>query len=122
MFAVIVFLSYALVYPFAVLFPLVEQVFDVYDVTQYGVAYNVFANATFWFSIILCNLATFGHRYVERGAVWLFRPQDLMILSEFERVEGYNADLGWQTRSRLQVGNTLLLVFAFDEFCKAHGD
>lgn len=133
-FAVFVFLSYALVYPYFVLYPLFEESIDTYDVTQYGVAYNVFANPTFWFIIILVNLVSFGHRYIERGAVWLFRPQvrlpavrnfgprslslshavcgkfdrecfaqDMMILSEFERLEGHDADLGWQTESRLDM-------------------
>ena len=74
-FALFVFLSYALVYPFFVLYPLFELGIGTYDVTQYGVAYNVFANPTFWFVIILANLVSFGHRFVERSAIWLFRPQ-----------------------------------------------
>ena len=29
--------------------------------------------------------------------------QDQMILSEFECLEGYNTDLNWQTKSRLEM-------------------
>lgn len=55
--------------------------------TQYGVADNVFANPTFWFVCLLANLTTFGHRYIERAGVWLFKPNDDMILVEIESAE-----------------------------------
>ena len=54
---------------------------------QYGVAENVFANPSFWFVCLLANLTTFGHRYIERAAVWLFKPNDDMILVEIEAEE-----------------------------------
>ena len=45
------------------------------DVAQFGVALNLFGTAAFWFTIIVCMLISFGHRYIERSYVWLFRPQ-----------------------------------------------
>ena len=80
-------LSYVLVYPFEILFPLVEMLFTIYDSAQFGIAVNVFANASFWFVIILANTVTFGHRFIERAVVWLFRPNDDMILVELESLE-----------------------------------
>ena len=77
LFTVFLFLSYILVYPFFIIYPLFDLGIGTYDVSQYGVAYAIFGGATFWFVIIICNLVSFGHRYVERGYVWLFRPQVL---------------------------------------------
>ena len=74
-FAVFVLLSYFLVYPFFIVYPLFQNGIHTYDVSQYGVAYAIMGSATFWFVIILANVITFGHRYLERGWVWLFRPQ-----------------------------------------------
>ena len=48
LFAVIVFLSYFLVYPFILLFPKVEKWFSVYDPSQYGVGVECFSSPTFW--------------------------------------------------------------------------
>lgn len=75
LFAFFVFVSYFIVYPFFVLYPLFDLGIGTYDVAQFGVAYAIFSGPTFWFVIIICNLVSFGHRYVERGAVWLFYPQ-----------------------------------------------
>lgn len=75
LFTFFVFLSYIAVYPFFILYPLFDLGIGTFDVAQFGVAYAIFQGATFWFAIIICNLVTFGHRYIERGAVWLFRPQ-----------------------------------------------
>lgn len=75
LFTFFVILSYVAVYPFFVLYPLFDLGIGTYDVAQFGVAYAIFSGATFWFTIIICNIVTFGHRYVERGCVWLFRPQ-----------------------------------------------
>jgi len=74
-FTAFLFLSYVLVYPFFVIYPLFDLGIGTYSVSQYGVAYAIFSGPTFWFVIIICNLVSFGHRYVERGYVWLFRPQ-----------------------------------------------
>ena len=74
-FAFFVILSYCIVYPFFILYPLFDLGIGTYDVSQFGVANAIFSGATFWFVIIICNIITFGHRYVERGYVWLFRPQ-----------------------------------------------
>ena len=87
LFVLFVLLSYWLVYPFELIFPLVEQLFKVADSAQYGVAKNVFATPTFWFVCLLANMTTFGHRYIERAGVWLFKPNDDMILVEIESQE-----------------------------------
>lgn len=87
LFIIFVLLSYWLVYPFEIIFPLVEQWFSVADSAQYGVGQYVFSTPTFWFVCLLANMTTFGHRYIERAAVWLFRPNDDMILAEVEAEE-----------------------------------
>lgn len=63
-FGVIVFLSYWLVYPFELLFPVVEMWIKSPDPAQYGVARHIFSHPQFWLIIILTNSITFGHRYV----------------------------------------------------------
>ena len=45
------------------------------DSAQYGVAKNLFQTPAFWLACVLTALVGFGHRFVERGFVWLFRPQ-----------------------------------------------
>lgn len=60
-----------------VLYALVEQGLKKYDVQQYGVAQYLYATGTFWFAVFACGLISFGHRIIERGYVWLFRPQVL---------------------------------------------
>ena len=60
-----------------VLYALVEQGLKKYDVQQYGVAQYLYATGTFWFAVLACGLISFGHRIIERGYVWLFRPQVL---------------------------------------------
>ena len=63
--------------PAQILFALVEQALKSYDVSQFGVAENLFATGPFWFIILVCGLVSFGHRFIERALVWLFRPQVL---------------------------------------------
>ena len=60
-------------------FASVEQALHSYDVAQFGVAQNLFGTGAFWFTIIVCMLISFGHRYIERSYVWLFRPQVLRL-------------------------------------------
>ena len=91
LFTFFVFLSYIVVYPFFILYPLFDLGIGTFDVAQFGVAYGIFQGATFWFAIIICNIVTFGHRYIERGAVWLFRPQ--VILFFMRSSSPYLADL-----------------------------
>ena len=62
LFGVIVFLSYWLVYPFELLFPLVEMWIKSPDPAQYGVARHIFSSAEFWLIVIVTNSITFGHR------------------------------------------------------------
>lgn len=60
-----------------ILYALVEQGLKKYDVQQYGVAQYLFATGPFWFVVLACGLISFGHRIIERGYVWLLRPQVL---------------------------------------------
>ncbi len=66
-----------------IIFALVEQALKAYDVSQFGVAENLFGTGAFWFSILVCGLVSFGHRYVERALVWLFHPQVPLLLNPF---------------------------------------
>ena len=50
------------------------------DSAQYGVAKNLFQTPAFWLACVLTALVGFGHRFVERGFVWLFRPQARPVL------------------------------------------
>lgn len=83
-YALFVFLSYFLVFPFFILFPYIERGFSIYDAKQYGIAEDVFSTAIFWLVIFGVYSITFGHRYFMRATKWLFRPDDNMILAEFE--------------------------------------
>ncbi|KAK9810005.1 hypothetical protein WJX72_003251 [[Myrmecia] bisecta] len=100
-FGIVLALSYALVYPFELIFPLLQKAFNVYDPGQWGVAEVVFSNATFWLLLIVCNFTAFGHRYLERSVVWLYRPQDNMVMQEMEVRAAGQLPMGWQTRKRL---------------------
>ena len=103
LFLVFVFLSYWLVYPFEVVFPAIERGISYYDPGQWGVGERVFRSPTFWFVQITVALTCFGHRYLERAVVWLFHPQDNMILEEMETLDGGAADMGWQTKQRMNM-------------------
>ena len=99
LFLVFVLLSYWLVYPFEILFPAIERGVRYYDPGQWGVGDRVFQNPTFWFCQITVACTCFGHRYLERAVVWLFHPQDNMILEEMETQHG--DEMGWQTKQRM---------------------
>ena len=99
LFLVFVLLSYWLVYPFEIVFPAIEKGIEYYDPGQWGVGENVFRSPTFWFVQITVACTCFGHRYLERAVVWLFHPQDNMILEEIETLEG--DEMGWQTKQRM---------------------
>ncbi|CAK0743492.1 hypothetical protein CVIRNUC_001474 [Coccomyxa viridis] len=102
-FILFVLLSYWLVYPFEILYALVEQALQSYDVEQFGVAQYLYTTGAFWFTLLACALVSFGHRLLERGYVWLFRPQDYFLLSEMEAQERQHKEpeMGWQTSARL---------------------
>ncbi len=104
-FLIFVFLSYWLVYPFEVVFPAIEKGISYYDPGQWGVGENVFRSPTFWFVQITVACTCFGHRYLERAVVWLFHPQDNMILEEIEAQQGGpdGDEMGWQTKQRLNM-------------------
>ena len=63
-----------------IIFELVEVAGNVPDSAQYGVAKNLFQTPAFWLACVLTALVGFGHRFVERGFVWLFRPQARLVL------------------------------------------
>lgn len=58
-----------------ILYALVEQALQSYDVEQFGVAQYLYTTGAFWTTLLACALVSFGHRLLERGYVWLFRPQ-----------------------------------------------
>ena len=58
-----------------ILYALVEQALGSYDVEQFGIAQYLYQTGAFWTILLACALVTFGHRLLERGYVWLFRPQ-----------------------------------------------
>lgn len=101
LFGILTVISYALVYPYLVVFPLLEMAFSYYDPANIGVSDQVLSSATFWFVILVCYIITFGSRYLERTAKWAFKPQDSCILSEKERKDGLMRDLSAPTRKRL---------------------
>ena len=57
-------------------------------VTFAPVVVQILRTPTFWFVIIATYIVTFGMRFAERTAVWVFRPHDTMILAEKERKVG----------------------------------
>ena len=83
-FGAVCVLSYALVFPFVLLFPLFQQVLDTWDMAQFGVGINVMRTPYFWISLITVYSVTFSIRYFERSTKWLFRPDDNMIRAELE--------------------------------------
>lgn len=101
-----VVLSYTLVYPYIVIFPLLELAVGYYDPANVGVAYQVLASPSFWFIIILCYTITFGARLAERTWLWTFRPHDTMILTEKEAVatargENFFSEVSGASKRRL---------------------
>lgn len=100
-YCVCVVLSYVLVYPFMLIFPLVELAIGYYDASNVNVAENVFANPTFWLVILAIYILAFGYRFAERTAAWLFHPHDTMILAEKERYEPLLAGMSSKSRKRL---------------------
>ena len=63
-----------------ILYALVEQALGSYDVEQFGIAQYLYQTGAFWTILLACALVSFGHRILERGYVWLFRPQVGKIL------------------------------------------
>ena len=63
-----------------ILYALVEQALGSYDVEQFGIAQYLYQTGDFWTILLACALVSFGHRILERGYVWLFRPQVNTIL------------------------------------------
>lgn len=62
-----------------------ELAIGYYDPANVGVGEAVLRSPTFWFVIMLVYVVTFGMRFAERTAGWVFRPHDTMILAEKER-------------------------------------
>jgi hypothetical protein len=83
-FGIICVLSYALIYPFVLVFPLVEQAINRWDMTHFGVGVNIMRTPFFWVTLVTVYATTFSVRYFERSFKWLFRPDDNMIRAELE--------------------------------------
>ena len=83
-FAFVCVFSYALVYPFVLLFPRFQQSIDTWDLAHFGVGENIMTTPFFWISLISVYSTTFSIRYLERATKWLFRPDDNMIRAELE--------------------------------------
>ena len=83
-FGIICVLSYALVYPFVLIFPLFQQAIDTWDMAHFGVGTNIMKTPFFWISLVSVYSTTFAVRYLERATKWLFRPDDNMIRAELE--------------------------------------
>ena len=81
----ITLLSYFLVYPYLIIFPLAALGISFYDPASIGVSTNVLASPTFWLVILVCYITAFGIRFAERTGMWVFRPHDTMILLEKEK-------------------------------------
>lgn len=78
-FGLICIISYALVYPFVLLFPLVQKALGIWNMAHYGVGVNIMRMPFFWISLVTVYSITFSVRYFERSTKWLFRPDDNMI-------------------------------------------
>lgn len=61
-FAIISALSYLLVYPFVLIFPIIEEAIGYWDAAHNGIGRNLFVTAYFWISIVTVYLITFGLR------------------------------------------------------------
>jgi hypothetical protein len=83
-FAVICMLSYILVYPFLLVFPLVLQAAGTWDMSHSGIGANIVRTPFFWISLFTVYSMAFSIRYLDRSVKWLFRPDDNMIRAELE--------------------------------------
>jgi hypothetical protein len=83
-FAFVCILSYALVYPFVLVFPIIQESFDFWVMAHYGIGVNIMRTRFFWIVLVTVYATTFSIRYLERSAKWLFRPDDNMIRAELE--------------------------------------
>ena len=81
-------LSYTLVYPYVLVFPLFQQAVNTWDMAHFGVGSNIMRTAYFWICLITVYSMTFSIRYFERSTKWLFRPDENMIRAELEVLDG----------------------------------
>lgn len=58
-----------------VVYPRVLEARRDYDVAQFGIMITLFGAPQFWFSIVACYLAVYGHRFAEKACGWIFNPQ-----------------------------------------------
>lgn len=78
-----------------ILYALVEQALGSYDVEQFGIAQYLYQTGAFWTILLACALVSFGHRILERGYVWLFRPQvNTILLVPTQSGVGWHPPLG----------------------------
>lgn len=78
-------LSYVVGFLFYAIYPLIVNGSGQYDgAWSSGATYEVFGSGYFWFSGLATLALCFGFRYFQRVWLWLYSPQDSMILSEKE--------------------------------------
>ena len=79
------FLSYAVGWLFYAVYPFIVNGTGQWDgAWSAGATFEVFSTGYFWFSILTTYALCFGYRYFQRVWLWLYRPQDSMILTEKE--------------------------------------
>lgn len=63
------------------------EAFHAHNVAQYGIGIYLLGNASFWFSILLVYIITASLRIAEKAIHQLWRPNDVEILAEHEKME-----------------------------------
>jgi len=101
-FALLVFVSYFLVYPFIFGYSELLQAAGIHDPVQIGVGSHIMSSSSFWFIILIVNLCTSGHRILLYCIIWAYYPKDTQILSEKEYRFGAFHEAGWQSVNRLE--------------------
>ncbi|KAK9828339.1 hypothetical protein WJX74_009865 [Apatococcus lobatus] len=106
LFLLVTLLSYALVYPYVIILPLIFNGFGTRDPAQDGVGNHIFSSATFWLVLVFVYSLTFGIRFLERSIIWLYRPNDSMILSEMEALDLKEGDGALRRERQIELGHS----------------
>jgi magnesium-transporting ATPase (P-type) len=100
-FCLCAFFSYALVYVFLIVVPLIELGFNSYDITLLGVGVTMLPTPVFWFQQISVLAVTLGTRMLDRSLRSTFRPNDYEIVAEAENRAPADAGLGPASVARI---------------------
>ena len=73
---------------------------------QDGVGRHIFASPSFWLQIIFIYTVTFGIRFLERSIIWLYKPNDSMILSEMEAMALRGGDEELKKEQLIELGHS----------------